>query len=200
MDSNQTALVNSVAAKFEPKLPDGCSEELAQHLRRNRAYWNDLSPKRMETLVADIFRANYRHSEVIHVGRPGDKGIDIVFIDSGTKWLIQVKRRAHASKAEGFASLQSVLGMLVLEGERHGIIVSTADSFSHQARKAQHRARERGYVVELYDQRILDRMIGALLPQVPWREIFAHPSLQHVGDDVKRHFWGAEFEGQLTLF
>jgi hypothetical protein len=106
----------------------------------------------METLVADIFRANYQHSEVMHVGRPGDRGIDVIFIDSAcTKWLIQVKRRARVRTSEGFATLQSLLGTMALEGERHGMIVSTAHSFSYQARQAQRRARQQGYVIELYD-------------------------------------------------
>lgn len=201
MDSNQTVLVASVAAKFDRGLPDGCSNELAQHLRRNPTLWHHLSPKRMETLVADIFRANYQHSEVLHVGRPGDRGIDVVFIETtGIKWLIQVKRRERANKAEGFATLQNILGTLILEGERHGIIVSTADSFSYQARQAKRKALDQGYVVELYDKGVLDRMIGVLLPQVPWRDLFGHPALEHIADDIRRHFWGPEFDGQLSLF
>ncbi|HVG19010.1 MAG TPA: restriction endonuclease, partial [Blastocatellia bacterium] len=100
MDSSRVILVSSVAAKFQHKLPDGCSEELAQYLRRNPMHWHDLSPTRMETLVTDIFRANYQHCEAIHVGAPGDRGVDVVFIDSdGIRWLIQVKRRAKLNKA-----------------------------------------------------------------------------------------------------
>jgi hypothetical protein len=79
MDPNDTIFVTSVAAKFSPSLPKACSDELAQQLRRRSTSWHDLSPKCMETLVADIFRANYQHSEVIHVGRPGDRGIDVIF-------------------------------------------------------------------------------------------------------------------------
>jgi hypothetical protein len=154
----------------------------------------------METLVADILRANYQHSEVMHVGRPGDHGIDVIFIDTaGTKWLIQVKRRARIRTSEGFATLQSLLGTMALEGERHGMIVSTADSFSYQARQAQRRARQQGYVIELYDKGVLDRLIGVLLPQIPWRELFGHPSLQHVSNEVRFHFWGPECNGQLSL-
>ena len=204
MDFSQAILVAAVAAKFLNKLPDGCSEELAQHLRRNPMRWHDLSPTRMETLVTDIFRANYQHSEVIHVGAPGDRGVDILFVDSnGVRWLIQVKRRAKPNKAEGFSTLQSILGTLTLEGERHGMIVSTADHFSSQAKQEVERARQRGYIVELLDKGILDRMIGALLPQMPWQELFAHPSLKHIGEDVQQHFIGRKSDPsqtQLTLF
>lgn len=201
MDPNQTILLGSVAAQFNSHLPEACSGELAQHLRRNPTYWHDISPKRMETFVADVFRANYTHSEVTHVGRPGDRGIDVVFVESsGTRWLVQVKRRERGDRAEEFATLQSILGTLVLEGERHGIIVSTADHFSSQVRKGQKDALSQGYVVELYDKGKLDRMIGPLLPEIPWGKIFGHASLQHIEEDVRRHFWGPEADGQLRLF
>ncbi|MGE3538656.1 MAG: restriction endonuclease [Candidatus Tectimicrobiota bacterium] len=200
MDPSTTILISSIAAKFSPNLPESCSTELAQQLRRRPTSWHNLSPKRMETLVADIFRANYQHSEVIHVGRPGDRGVDVIFIDTvRTKWLIQVKRRARARKSEGFATLQSLLGTMTLEGERHGMIATTADSFSYQARQAQRQARQQGYLIELYDKGVLDRIIGTLLPQVPWHELFGHPSLDYVSDDVRFHFWGPECDGQLSL-
>lgn len=201
MDPNQTILASSVAAKFSSKLPDGCSEELAQQLRRHPMFWHDVPPVRMETLVADIFRANHPHCEVIHVGAPGDRGVDVVFIDNdGTKWLIQVKRRSRPHKAEGFSTLQSILGTLTLEGERHGMIVSTADYVSHQAKREHQRARQRGYIVELVDKGVLDRMIGALLPRTPWRGLFAHPSLNHISDDVRQYFLHSGIDAQLTLF
>lgn len=55
-------------------------------------------------------------------------------------------------------------------------------------------------MVELYDKGVLDRMISPLLPEIPWAEIFGHPSLTHISDDVRRHFWGPEFDGQLGCF
>lgn len=163
MDPNFLLTASSVLAKFEVSSPHGCSEELAQHLRRKPDLWHQISPSRMETLVADIFKANYRHCEVKHVGGPGDLGIDVLFIDDNAqKRLIQVKRRENAKKAEGFSTLQSILGTLALKGERHGIIVSTADAFSFQAKREAKNAAKQGYFVELIDKGILDRMVGRL--------------------------------------
>ena len=60
-DSNILLSAASVTAKFSTTSPHGCSEELAQHLRRKPELWHQLAPHRMETLVTDIFKANHRH-------------------------------------------------------------------------------------------------------------------------------------------
>jgi hypothetical protein len=199
MDSSDGVVASSVAAKFEDPLPIGCYSELAQQLRRYPDAWHRLSPVMMEHLITAIFRANYSHSEVIHVGRPGDCGVDVIFVDSeDTRWLIQVKRRAKPRKAEGFSTLQSILGTLALQGERHGIIASSADYFSHQARRERERARQEGFFVEFLDKGILDRMIGTLLPIDPWRNLFAHPMLSYLDSEVRTYFGGDP--DQLDLF
>lgn len=207
MDIQRAVLISSVYKKFSTDLPDGCSEELAQYLRRHPEYWNKLDPKAMEKFVADIFKANHRASEVFHVGKPFDGGVDVIYIDSnGTKWLIQVKRRENPNKSEGFETLQSLLGTLVLEGEQHGIIVSTSNSFSHYARKKQKQAKQNGYVIEMIDKGKLNRMVGLLLPSLPWHQVFSHPALSHISDDIKTHFsWRTyrdypECGEQLRLF
>jgi hypothetical protein len=199
MDSSSTLMAASVAAKFDERLPLGCSSELAQALRRDPKRWHGLSPDVMERFIADVFKANYRNCEVIHVGGPNDRGIDIIFIDDNqTKWLIQVKRRQRSGKAEGFATLQSVLGTLALEGERHGIIATCADYFSHQARQHARRASAKGFTVELMDKGVLDRMIGALIPRSPWIQFFADPSVSCVDEEVRLHFLGEDV--QLSIF
>lgn len=199
MDSSNGVVVSSVSAKFADQLPVECHSELAQQLRRSPDSWHGLSPSTMEHLVASIFRANYSHCEVIHVGRPGDCGVDVIFVDSShTRWLIQVKRRAKPRKAESFSTLQNILGTLALHGERHGIVASCADYFSHQARRERERARRKGFVVEFLDKGILDRMIGALLPVEPWRDLFIHPMLSYLDPEVRTHFVGDP--AQLPLF
>lgn len=179
----------SVAAKFSTEAPQGCSEELAQHLRRNPDLWHFLEPTRLETLVRDIWKANHRHCEVKHVGGPGDLGVDVLFIDDNERrWLIQVKRRSKANKAEGFSTLQSILGTLALQGERHGIIVSTADYFSYQAKREAANAAKQGFKIKLLDKGILNRMVGALLPRYPWLSLFDHPDVTDVIEDLRANF------------
>lgn len=180
---------NSVLAKFSPQSPHGCSEELAQHLRRKPNLWHIIEPRRLETLVTDIFKANHQHCEVKHVGQPGDLGVDVLFIDdNSTRWLIQVKRRSKSGKAEGFETLQRILGSMALQGARHGIIVSTADSFSYQAKRETKNALTQGFTVNLFDKGVLDRMVGKLLPRHPWLSVFHHPDAGSMLKDIRANF------------
>jgi HJR/Mrr/RecB family endonuclease len=190
MDSPLNRIGSSVALKFENQLPTGCAEELAQFIRRNPDFLNRINPKLFEKFVADVFRANHKEAEVVHVGKPCDKGIDVIYIDdNSTEWLIQVKRREHSNRAEGFSTLQSILGTLALEGKRHGIIVTTADYFSYHAKKATKQAEKQGYTVELIDKGKLNRMISPLLPQTPWSSLFEHPLFNDVDDDIREYFY-----------
>lgn len=155
---------------FEDSLPDDCRSEWARHLSRNPKLWTGISSTKLETFVADIFRANYAHADVIHVGRPADRGIDIVFIESnGKKWIVQVKGRTRPNATEGFETLQKLLGTLFLEGCPNGMIVTTADHFSYHVREQVGRASELGVRVELIDQGKLTRMLGPMLPISRWK-------------------------------
>ncbi|MBX0292850.1 restriction endonuclease [Hymenobacter sp. HSC-4F20] len=201
-DPSQSVIATAISARFSDEIPAICNEELAQQLRRNDKLWHTINPRQMELLVADIFKYNYKNSEVMHVGGPGDKGIDVIFVDGeGEKWLIQVKRRENPKKAEAFSTLQSILGTLALEGERNGIIVSTSDSFSYQARKQNERALKQGYRIELIDKGKIDRMLGNILPYAPWKELFAHPDVNWLIGDLKDYFLRSKLypNGQLNF-
>ena len=177
MDAPTNIIASSVAAKFEKNSPGGCSSELAQFITRNPNYLNEINPNRLETLVADVFKQNHKHCEVRHVGRPGDLGVDVLFIDNEkTKWLIQVKRREHADKPEGFSTLQSILGTLILADSTHGIIVSTSDSFSRPLEKQRGIAQKKGYTIKLIDKSLLTQMVGSLVPNTPWKDFFVKSS------------------------
>ncbi len=158
---------------FEAVLPECCADEIVQHLRRKPELFHQLSPSTLERLVAAVFKANYAASEVIHVGKPSDGGVDVLFINSGkTQWLIQVKTRQGHGVAEGVEVLRNLLGTMVLQGARNGVLVSTADHFTYRAMEAVRRANEVGYTIELIDKGILNRMIAPLLPDRPWMSFF----------------------------
>jgi hypothetical protein len=155
----------------------------------------------LEHLVADIFKANYKHCEVIHVGGPGDRGIDVVFVDdSYTQWLIQVKRRADPGRKEGFETLQAILGTLALKGNRHGIVVSTADAFSQQARAEARNAKLHGFIVELIDRHRLDRMLNPLLPITPWLPALETEVFDALDSSVRNYFIHRFHVDQPDLF
>ena len=159
----------SKITEFEEFLPDEFSVELAQWFRRNPDRWHFVHPNKFEKLVADIFSSNYAHAEVIHVGKPDDGGIDVLFIDTnGNQWLIQVKRRENPKYTEPVKTIRNLLGTMLLEGSSYGMVVSIADHFSYRAYQAVNRAKELGMIVKLVDRGVLDRMLGALLPDRPW--------------------------------
>ncbi|EID7697348.1 TPA: restriction endonuclease [Vibrio vulnificus] len=150
------------------ELPYSCHHELAVAFRRNPKLWHTINPTEFEKLVASIFRANYAECEVIHVGKPDDGGVDVIFIDSGEKqWLIQVKRRESENSSEGISTIRNLLGTMVLKNSAYGILASTADHFTHRANEAVGLARSQGMHLELMDRGVLDRMIGKLLPSNP---------------------------------
>lgn len=154
--------------RFSECLPIGCATELAQQLRRAPSRWHVIGPREFERFVADVFRANHTGAEVIHVGKPSDGGTDIFFVDAGDEWLIQVKRRESPTASEGVGTLRSLLGTLVLEGTKCGMIVSTADHFTYQAVRAKEKAEKIGFSVLLHDRGVLNRMLDRMLPDRPW--------------------------------
>ena len=178
-----------VARKFDAPIPDGCAAEVAQHLRRDPTLWHSMGPRDMERFVADIFRANYRHAEVVHVGRPGDLGIDVLFVDAGGEdWLVQVERRESANAVEGFETLQRLLGTLVLEGKLRGIVATTAERFSRPLLCQRARVEQRGYKSELLDRGKLDRMLNPMLPVRPWLMLFDGDALSLTDAETRAHF------------
>lgn len=157
--------------EYESNLPEACDLEITKYIRTRKNFWNTISPRKLELLVTDIFRLNHADSDVTHVGRPDDGGIDAIFIESNRrKWFIQVKRRESPSASEGVEVIRNLLGSMVLGKTQYGIVVSTADHFTYRAHKAQNDAKSCGYTIKLIDQGILNKMIGPLLDEGHWIE------------------------------
>lgn len=159
----------SKLSEYSINLPEICATELSIQIRRNPSLLNSMNPKHLELLVADIFKINFANCETFHVGKPGDGGIDVVFVGSDKeKWLVQVKRRESKLASEGVGTIRNLLGTLMLEDNLKGIVVSTADHFTRMAIVAQQNAAFRGYTIDLIDKGKLDRMLDAALPVRPW--------------------------------
>ncbi|MEN6343476.1 MAG: restriction endonuclease [Methanospirillum sp.] len=155
--------------EFDIDITEDCKSEIAQSIRRNKSLWNSMDPKELEIYVKEIFSSFYNNCEVYHIGKPYDKGIDVLFIDSDkNEWLIQVKRRKQVLSSEGISTIRNLLGTLLLEDKRYGIVVSTADHFTYEACKNVNRLQDRGYRIELIDKHKLDLMLDPLIPKKPW--------------------------------
>jgi Restriction endonuclease len=154
---------------YRDGLPTSCNKEIAQAIRRNPGFWAHFNPTRLEKFVADLFRANFHHAEVIHVGRPNDGGVDVLFIDAGSKqWLVQVKRRTDLFQSEGVETLRNLMGAMLERDIFKGVVVSTADHFTTYACRLAKEMSEKSVTIRMFDRGVLHRMIGALLPTQPW--------------------------------
>ena len=157
--------------KFNTNLPDGCSNELALHIRSHPDLLYSFNPTRFEKFVADVFRANYTNTEIVHVGKPNDGGIDVLLIDAEMEqWLIQVKHRETQNSTEGVSTIRDILGAMVVKGARRGIVVSTAKRFSRYAIQAAAKAEVGPHrmTVQLVDSGIFNKMLDPILPDRPW--------------------------------
>ncbi len=142
--------------------------------------------------MADVWKANHSECEVIHVGKPGDWGIDVLYVDSNDQdWLIQVKRRSSPSSTEGFETLERLAGALLLHDSLRGIIVSTANRFSVQLRKGVDILSSMGYTIELTDKGKLIRMLDPVLPVAPWNR-----ALQRLVPELRNEL---EFESSRLI-
>lgn len=196
---------SSVLGRFEHRIPEGCYAEWARCLRADPSRWHSMHPTDMEKLVADIFKANFAHAEVNHVGGSGDGGVDVILVEAnGTRWLTQVKRRKDPGSQEGPDTLRNLVGAMVLKGGTYGIVATTADHFSPGAIGAQKAAAQRGYVIQLLDRGKLIRMLGALLPQRPWQPhlaaIFPYHEVGVAASDLARFFCEKLSTNQLRLW
>lgn len=161
----------SKARTFAESLPPGCEQELSLALRRDQSRWALLDPRRLETFVADILRSNFAPCQVTHLGRPFDGGVDVLFVDSEQhEWVVQVKRRTRP-EGEPVETLRNLLGVMFVEDKLNGIVVSTADHFTHRARELQRKAAGKGRIIQLVDRGKLDLMLSSLIPIRPWDKL-----------------------------
>ena len=185
--------------EFDTNLPDGCSEELALYIRRHPNFLHSCDPKGFEKFVADVFRANYTNAEVLHVGKPGDGGIDVLLTEArGEQWLIQIKRRGSQKSSEGVSTIRDILGAMVVKGVRNGIVVSTVERFSSEAQRDAVKAKIGPFrmTVELVDEGIFNKMLDPILPDRPWLD-----PISEVDEEISSYLADQiPIDNQLYLF
>jgi hypothetical protein len=201
MDYPRSICAVSVQTRFASDVPPGCIPELAQCLIRYPAQWNQLNPRTLEHLVAEVFRCNFAPCEVTHVGRTADGGVDVVFVQGNEcRWLIQVKGRQDPAASESVRTIRELVGTLVDKGVPRGIVVSTANAFSKPAQAAVRRYDERGFLIRLFDRGLLQQLIGPLVPSRPWETLFASPEFEHLGNQLRCQIEASLVPDQLSLY
>lgn len=158
--------------EFDSKLPAGCLSEIAQFIRQRPSVLNSYDPKQFEKLIANVLKANHAYADVTHVGKPADGGVDVFLVDSDqNEWLVQVKRRSDPEKAESVGTVRNLLGAMLQQEKKFGMVVSSADHFSHHAEKAISDVEPQGYTVQLVDKGKVSRLLDPVLPDRPWLQV-----------------------------
>lgn len=88
-----------------------------------------ITPRKLEELVQDILRGIY-DCEVLHVGKRGDGGKDLVVLNSDSPIFVQVKQRQSPNHVELVKGIRELVGTMYIEDARKGIFVSTAKRYS----------------------------------------------------------------------
>lgn len=105
----------------------------------------DIHSKKFEELVGSVF-SDFYETTVRLIGRRGDKGIDLIYLDGPNPIALQVKRRQDPHKVEQVALVREFLGAMLTEGFNHGTIVTTAQRFSKGSYETRDKAVGKGVV------------------------------------------------------
>jgi len=89
-----------------------------------------VQPWALENLVASVLRDYFPNCVARVCGGIGDRGIDLIVVESERTIAVQVKRRSRADSIERVEQVREFLGASVVEGFDHLIYVSTSDHFS----------------------------------------------------------------------
>jgi hypothetical protein len=107
---------------------------LADFLKRHPGSLVHTNATAFEKLVLSLLKEVSDISEVIHVGGPGDGGRDLIgVLKNGEPFLVEIKRRQKIYKAESVDTVRRLVGVMIRDGYRAGMIVSTAKKFSPDA-------------------------------------------------------------------
>lgn len=127
---------------------------LRSYLEKHEEKIFQINDKRMEELVASIFREHFQ-CDVKEVGKSHDGGVDLIMIESDKPTIIQVKRRKSPTKTENVKEIRDLLGATLLSESKRCIFVTTADHFSKDAINSRNAAIRKNIVesFELFDYR-----------------------------------------------
>jgi len=149
--------------------------DLLKYLQRDSNTIKTIDPYRFEKIIQEYLKQEWKDAEVIHVGKPGDGGVDILLIISDNeRWLVQCKRRSKTGYVEGVETIRKLLGAMIENDNLNGIVVTTADKFSPAAISlaSSDILRKFGLKVKLTDYGILKEIIPNLNVKDPWASFF----------------------------
>lgn len=148
---------------------------LLHYLKKQPESLRMVNPTIFEKLVGEFLKVEWEVSEVKHVGKSHDGGIDLILITSDKeKWLVQCKRRLRSDNIETIDTVKILIGTMIQHQNLRGILVSTTDHFSNEAIRLQKSdaLKKSGIVIELYDFGVLREILPKTRVQEPWLGFF----------------------------
>jgi restriction system protein len=121
--------------------------DLAAYLKKNGEKIYGIHDRKMEELVCAVMSDHF-NCEVVHCGRTGDRGIDLLLILRDEAIPVQVKRRMAPGRTETVSVIRSLLGVMFRDQRRSAMVVTTADHFSPHAKRE---------VAEVINKGLVDR-------------------------------------------
>jgi hypothetical protein len=160
----------SVVHNFDYQIAEEPLTALRGKIAREEVDLRSLKPRQLELVVGSVFR-DYMEAEVKHLGSSGDGGIDLLLVQRDDRpVVVQVKRRCDRA-TESPAVVRELLGAMILQGLKRGIIATTADHFGPSSRAAVESANviREGYEVDLYAFDALTEVVKLVEPpERPW--------------------------------
>ena len=177
-------------------------EALRKYISRKPTILYDIHPTSLERIVASCF-SDFFNCEAVHVGGPGDRGVDVILVDGDKPTIVQVKRRCKPKSVESVSTIRELLGILLVQGRYSGIVVSTANRFSKAALLEANIPviRNMGYRVTLYNYDALVEVVRRTSPKTPkpweclWKAKAKPPSSSYT--DV---WWNWNYRDKLARF
>lgn len=161
---------HSLLRVFDTETIDVVLSALRHALVRTPLIMHDLTPYATEQLVGDVLRGLH-DGEVVHCGRSGDGGVDLMLLQGASTTAIQIKRRRCHDAVEAVAPVRELVAAAQLHGCKAATYVTTASKFSTPAQKTAVRSVELGLLTryDLVDAaRFIDLVKRRSTDDEPW--------------------------------
>lgn len=164
--------IEAVLESFDVSSSEIALSELGSHLKRQFSDVQNLSWRRFEELMADVFA---RHGYRVRLTQPSnDDGADIVVLQSDTDGhveIIECKKYSRQNRI-GVELVRQLVGAALLWRVKRAKLVTTSD-FTAGARDATKRLRDRGYAIDLVAASDVLRLLGVYNESLPRLELLS---------------------------
>jgi hypothetical protein len=194
-----TRFATPFVKSFCPQRHVAALSTLAQEIKENPGKAYTLDTTQFEITVGTILK-DYMNCEVMHVGKTGDGGIDLIVIASDDPVMVQVKRRTRGSKSEGVEVVKELFASMFAASANKGMLVTTAQKFTKGAKNWVHlpALKDRNYQIDLVNiDRLLDMIRANSNGENPvWKSAMEDVSDFPIKTIIEHHRKGDTFQSK----